>query len=263
MTEEIEVVEDGELVEAEEEHGVMVVRGERPGGSMSLFGTDDPAEVVKKASAVATALADVIEQRSLYKAISGKKHVFVEGWTLLGSMLGVFPVLESCEPYTTDEGVKGYRAIVTAQTTAGNVIGRASAVCMRNESRWSNADEYAISSMAQTRATSKCLRAPLGFVMQLAGFEATPEAEMPEGGFTSSGSAAPRTPAAKPLNELLLKRLMEGIDKLSGKPGWGRDEVVATAAQTYKRPIAKLTDLTDTEASQIIEAMKTYGGVEV
>jgi hypothetical protein len=33
--------------------------------------------------------------------------------------------------------------------------------------------------MAQTRATSKALRQPLGFVMQLAGFNPTPAEEMP------------------------------------------------------------------------------------
>jgi hypothetical protein len=33
--------------------------------------------------------------------------------------------------------------------------------------------------MAQTRATSKALRVPLGFIVTLAGYEATPEAEIP------------------------------------------------------------------------------------
>jgi hypothetical protein len=33
--------------------------------------------------------------------------------------------------------------------------------------------------MSQTRATSKVLRQPLGFVMHLAGFDATPAEEMP------------------------------------------------------------------------------------
>ena len=44
---------------------------------------------------------------------------------------------------------------------------------------WAKADDYAIRSMAQTRATSKALRMPLGFVMELAGFDATPADEIP------------------------------------------------------------------------------------
>jgi hypothetical protein len=41
-------------------------------------------------------------------------------------------------------------------------------------------DDYALRSMAQTRALSKCLRAPLGFIIQLAGFAATPAEEIPD-----------------------------------------------------------------------------------
>ena len=51
---------------------------------------------------------------------------------------------------------------------------------MRAERKWAKADDYAIRSMSQTRATSKALRLPLGFVMQLAGFDATPADEIPE-----------------------------------------------------------------------------------
>jgi hypothetical protein len=62
----------------------------------------------------------------------------------------------------------------------GQVVGAAESECMPAERRWANADDYARRSMAQTRATSKALRQPLGFVMQLAGFDATPADEIPE-----------------------------------------------------------------------------------
>lgn len=159
----VEVVDAGELVEYR---------------SANLFGTDDPAVVVARAAAHADVLADVIRRRELFKRIAGKDYVLVEGWTLLGSMLGVFPVLDDVQPVDVD-GVKGWRATVTAQTRSGDVVGRATALCLRSEKRWAQADEYAVCSMAQTRATSKCLRAPLGFIVQLAGFSPTPEAEMP------------------------------------------------------------------------------------
>ena len=44
---------------------------------------------------------------------------------------------------------------------------------------WSGRDDYALRSMAQTRAVSKALRLPLGFIVALAGYEATPADEMP------------------------------------------------------------------------------------
>lgn len=150
--------------------------------SLTLFRTDEPAEVVKAATKVANALASVVEDKRLYKEISGKKHVLVEGWTLLGSMLGVFPVLDGDPEEVEVNGVKGWRATVKAVRGDGSVVGRASALCLRSEANWKNRDEYAVMSMAQTRATSKALRQPLGFVMTLAGYAATPEAEMPRDG---------------------------------------------------------------------------------
>ena len=65
---------------------------------ITLFGTDNPVEVVNRATTIATALADVIKQRKLYKHIRESDHVFVEGWTLLGSMLGVFAEVEWSRP---------------------------------------------------------------------------------------------------------------------------------------------------------------------
>jgi hypothetical protein len=54
-------------------------------------------------------------------------------------------------------------------------------MCLRSETRWVNADDYALRSMAETRARSKALRGPLEFVVSLAGFMTTPAEEMPQG----------------------------------------------------------------------------------
>lgn len=254
-----------EAIDAEfEEVGAeLVVAQPTQSTALNLFGTDDPAAVIEKASRTATALADVINQKNLFKVINNKKYVYVEGWQLLGSILGVFPVMESCEPVELN-GIKGYRAIVAAQTRDGAVIGRASALCMRNESRWAQADEYAVSSMAQTRAISKCLRAPLGFIMQLAGFAPTPESEVPEGGFERDATKKPAQKSEAPLvGAETLGRIEKGLEQLKGKPGWSLEEVLKTAAQTFKRPVEKLGDLREDEAKQIISAMDEYGGVKV
>jgi hypothetical protein len=178
----------------------------------TLFHTDDPVEVIAKASRVADALKGVIVQQKLAKSISGRDHVLVEGWTTLGSMLGVVPVVvwsRRIEPPTeyvvhvTDYEwvavpggrkrekrekakrtytVEGYdwEARVEARTLDGRVIGGAEAMCSRKEDVWAKRDDYALRSMAQTRAASKALRGPLGFVVTLAGFAATPAEEMGE-----------------------------------------------------------------------------------
>lgn len=140
----------------------------------TLFRTDDPAEVLTEASKVASALKDVLRQQGMVQNIKGREHVRVEGWQTLGSMLGVVPVVA-----WTRELEDGWEARVEARTLDGRVVGAAEAMCTRRESMWKSRDPYALRSMAQTRATSKALRGPLGFVVTLAGYDATPAEEMP------------------------------------------------------------------------------------
>jgi len=142
----------------------------------TLFRTDDPAEVVIKATAIANVLSKVLRDKKLTVKIGKGEHVLVEGWTLLGTMLGVFPICEWTRKLTNPEG---WEARVIVKTLSGATVGAAEAECLRSENMWGQRDDYALRSMAQTRATSKALRQPLGFVVTLAGFSATPAEEMP------------------------------------------------------------------------------------
>lgn len=155
-----------------------------------LFGSDEPDAILERATKIAGTLARVIRDQKLAVRIQSREHVRVEGWTLLGSMLGVFPVCTWTRPLEN-----GWEARVEARTLAGNTVGSAEAMCTRDERTWSGRDEYALRSMAQTRATAKCLRLPLGFVMQLAGYDPTPAEEMPrENGEKPDPKAATRLP---------------------------------------------------------------------
>ena len=153
---------------------------------VTLFGTDDPVQVVARASAMAAALKDVIVNRGLISVISKREYVRLEGWTLLGSMIGVFAVLEWTRPV---EG--GWEARVSARTLGGNIIGMAEAECLRSEKSWADRDDYAIRSMAQTRASAKALRMPLGFIVEMAGYAATPADEMPVDAARVQGNDTP------------------------------------------------------------------------
>ena len=97
----------------------------------------------------------------------------VEGWTLCGTMLGVFPWLEWTRPLP-----RGWEARVEARTLDGRGIGAAESECLRSEPKWKDRDDFHLRSMAATRATSKALRQPLGFVMHLAGYNPTPAEEI-------------------------------------------------------------------------------------
>lgn len=192
----------GEIVEA-----VAVQEPAQP--PANLFNTDDPVEVVERAARVADSLRDVISKRHLYKQIKGKNHVLVEGWQLLGSMLGVTAVCVD-----TEEVDGGWKATVEARTLDGRVIGRADALCTKHERSgpWKNADDYARLSMAQTRATSKALKGPLGFVISLAGYESTPEPEMT---FADGEDAAVTVSNAGPVQEQVTDA--EPVEKITAK----------------------------------------------
>src|SRR3972149_11347474 len=156
---------------------------------VNLFRTEEPVEIIRRATETATALATVLRAQNLPVTIGNREHVRVEGWTLLGSMLGVFPVCE-----WTRKLEDGWEARVEARTLSGAVVGAAEAECLRSEAQWRSREDYALRSMAQTRATSKALRQPLGFVVSLAGFDPTPAEEMPRdsGGSSPAGRGAPR-----------------------------------------------------------------------
>lgn len=187
----------------------------RQNSEIGLFGTRDPAAIIGKAKTVAQALKDVIVKQGLVSRISGKEYPRCEAWTLLGTMLGVFPV---CVWSRQVEG--GWEARVEARTKDGAVIGAAEAECLRSERNWSNRDDFSLRSMAQTRATAKCLRMPLGFVMSLSGFEPTPAEEMIE---QAQAHAAPARQAAKPeakkpSGEATAKHLTRMLEVLKAGP---------------------------------------------
>jgi hypothetical protein len=106
-------------------------------------------------------------------------------------MLGVFPICVWSRP--TDNG---WEARVEARTLAGALVGAAEASCTRDEPNWRDKPDYALRSMAQTRSTSKALRLPLGFVVALAGYEATP-AEEAEVARVRSTAQAPASISAR------------------------------------------------------------------
>lgn len=182
--------------EAIEETGGELV----PHAGGTLIRSDNPATFLTRTVEIAEALADVVRKQGLISVISGREHARVEAWTLLGSMLGVFPVVEWTRQ--TPDG-QGWEARVVARTLAGETVGAAEAMCSRGERTWAKRDDYALRSMAQTRAISKAMRGPLGFVMTLAGFEATPLEEMPDGDVPTRGSSSQPAPEFDPATQLM------------------------------------------------------------
>jgi hypothetical protein len=160
-----------------------------------IFRERHPAVAVQRFSEVATAIGSLIENRKLYVSIKGRKHVRIEGWQALGAPLGIFARVESSERIH-DGDRWGYEAYAVAHRM-GEEISAADAECWSDEVNWKGKDDFQVRSMAQTRACAKALRLALGFVMAMAGYEATPAEEM-EPDETPARSTMPKGKPMKP-----------------------------------------------------------------
>jgi hypothetical protein len=145
----------------------------------TLFGTDNPNEVLEHAQEHAKVLMRVVQEQNLAVRIGQADHLRVEAWTMLGSQLGVFAVADGEPEVVEVDGVTGFRVAVKAVTRNGDIVGRAVGYCMRDEPTWAKRPLHAVAAMAETRATSRALRKPLGFIVQLAGYNPTAAEEMP------------------------------------------------------------------------------------
>lgn len=204
--------ETAEVVEgqAEEVGSELAVAPQAPA---TLFRTDDPAKVLERATETANALKSVLQRQNLTTTIQGREHVRVEGWQTLGAMLGVTPVCTWTRP--TGDG-DGWEARVEARTLDGRVIGAAEAECLRSESTWKSRDDYALRSMAQTRATSKALASVLRFVVTLAGFDGTPAEEMPRDGGSNGGARQSAPSSSPPVDPLPADRVNKIGKRIGG-----------------------------------------------
>lgn len=168
--------ETEEIVDAEVVHETGMVVPESIGQS---FWPSDPGLMMTVAVAQATALADIIQSQNMSTRIGKKDHINIEGWQTLGAMVGVFASVQWTKELLNEDGTNaGWEARALATTPDGKTVGAAEAECRRTEKTWKTRDSYALRSMAQTRAQSKALRGPLGFIVHIAGYSATPEEEM-------------------------------------------------------------------------------------
>lgn len=235
---------------------------EEPGSELapvaprSLWRTDDPAEVLTRATDTAEALMPVIRARGLVVSIQGRDHLTVEAWQTLGAMVGVSPVC-----VWTRKLEDGWEARVEARASDGRVVGAAEAECLRGEDRWSRADDFAVRSMAQTRATSKALASVLRFVATLGGAAGTPAEEMPREGHGRGGR--PDRPASEKQRKWvqggggrpsLFDKASLGEGQRAALVRWlsGGDELTSGAAS---RLIEALKDDPDAGARSLFEAM--------
>lgn len=167
-----------------------------------------------------------------------RKHVEVGGWQAAGTLLGALggQPLHSETVWTrrvTDEdgrlqrtrytatvkryhskkdggGLKSettydvdgfdWEARVDIKTPDGRVVGTAEAMVSRAEETWSRRDDYAVRSMAETRAESRAYRKAIGWIVHIAGYNPTPAEEM--GHTPGADTSTPASDAPSPMREV-------------------------------------------------------------
>ena len=145
----------------------------------SLSTKEDNFDLAKPSDIMefANNLKSIIVEKKLYVNIRGKNYPLVEGWQIAGAFTGTFPIVEKVENLSEGNNYK-YRAEVSLRDKDGNKVGYGVAFCTNREAGKTGFDEYAVASMAQTRAVGKAFRMKLGWLLKIAGYEATPAEEM-------------------------------------------------------------------------------------
>jgi len=148
---------------------------------MEQLQTTNPSyELINKDSMLklSTELSKLIKEKGLSSNIQGKQFVNVEGWQFAGAALGLMPIITNTQDLSNETTIKFMATCEVRNITTGSVVAVGIALCSNAEKTKRYFDEYAILSMAQTRAIGKAYRNLLAWLMKAAGFEATPAEEM-------------------------------------------------------------------------------------
>lgn len=253
-----DVAPEAERRAAPEPSRALAVIDDGPG--LGIIRAASPTEILEKASVIADALKGLIDRQGLSASMGGgRKHVEVGAWQACGTMLGALggqalhaetvwtrPVLgddgvtprrtsytaevkhykkidgkrEHVSTTTYDVDGLDWEAFVEIKTATGDVVGSAQAMVSRGEETWSRREDYALRSMAETRAESRAYRRAIGWIVNLAGFSATPQEEMPPKQGREFGPAA---------SEAKTERMVAALAYLFDTGEGPRDDLAARA----------------------------------
>jgi len=144
---------------------------------------ESPKALLKRSKEVARAVKQYARENKELKVIF-EKRAFPrrEIVQFCAACFKVTAMVTMTEEVISDKGEEfGYVAIAHALNMTGRVVSGAEAACMYSEPDWQGKPSYQLRSMAQTRACSKVLCNLFAYVLQMAGFCATPAEEMGPG----------------------------------------------------------------------------------
>ena len=193
-----------------------------------IYDLAKPAEAVE----MAVVLKDLVLKQRLSANIKGKNYAMVEAWQLAGFLTGTSVMVEEPKNLSNEKEIK-YSA--TAKIYQGDkVVGVGYALCSSKEMIKKGFEEYAILSMAQTRAIGKAYRNKIGWIMKLAGYEPTPHEEVQKMGTIQTEAdfekaiVLLRTAKTNKELETIWKMKLKAVDRAD-------DEVVAVKDELKKK----------------------------
>jgi hypothetical protein len=159
-----------------------------------------PEVVLEESKKAASALMQVVNSKPKKLVFNGKRYLEFEDWALLGRFYAITPRVKHTL-FIEMGGARGFEAVSEAiHVPTGKVISSAEAMCLNDEENWGKRAKYRwetrngermrikigedqvplfqLKSMAQTRASAKCLRNVLAPIVVLAGYAPTPAEEM-------------------------------------------------------------------------------------
>lgn len=253
MTTEIPI--EGEVVG----QNLPVVRPE----AQALVPAQEMTDLLARGAEQATIIANLLRKQHLVTKIGPREHIRFEGWVPIATANG--KRLDTIEVHY--EGKRGEGDFTASACVGlrdirtGEVVAKAWASCSRRESNWQKRDDYAIESMAQTRAGGKVCRMVYGWIISLAGFEATPSEEVSEHEAALQREIAPKPAAAPESPKDTSGAMADETRKAIDKAREHANAVGTTAAQIrlkgwgYKTWAAFLADGSALQAAEIIAVL--------
>lgn len=157
----------------------LAIREAAPAVALAPHEAVPPKEVMQYAQAAAREIVDVARSGKLLANVGGREYPLTECMTLIGRMTGHTVRVEWSRKVPKEWEIgDGWEARALVIDQSGREVAAAESMCLRSERAWSKRDEFAVRSMAQTRASGKALRLALGYIVTLAGWEALPAEEI-------------------------------------------------------------------------------------
>lgn len=198
-----------------------------------------------------------IEENKLSTNVQGKNFPQAEAWQYAGNRLNILSKAGYIKNLSDTAEIK-YEASIILIDASNNYqeIGQGFAVCSNKEQGKKYYQEYAIASMAQTRAIGKAYRILLSFVMRLAGYEPTPAEEMD---YDTNKPVQTKTPKEQPHPVAEEQALEEEIKYATAKQ---KEEIIrllnnpVITRQEKTKMLLNINKLDEERAKASIEKLK-------